>query len=103
MIYANGQEFLVPGGRQTITFSTTGLSTYEIIVAAIGPGGIISTAAVNAEVLVLYSPPAELLDKLHGGATKTWRIKNEAGAHFGLGPQTVSTAQSGMLLDPMIN
>lgn len=85
-VYANGQEFLVPGGKQTITFSATGLRTYEILVAAIGTGGMISTAAINAEILVLYAPPAELLDKLHGGSSKTWRIKSAVPNHFGLGP-----------------
>lgn len=84
--YANGQEFLVPGGKKAIPFSTTGLRDYRVTVAAIGTGGTISSASVETRVLVLYAPPAELLEKLHGGSSKTWRIKAEGAGHFGLGP-----------------
>ena len=84
--FANGQEFLVPGGEKTISFSTTGLHDYQVSVAAIGTGGTISSASVETTVLVLYAPPAELLAKLHGDSSRTWRIKAESGGHFGLGP-----------------
>jgi len=84
--YANGQEYLVPGGEITIPFSTTGLNDYRVSVAAIGAGGIISSSSVETRVLVLYAAPPELLDKLHGDTSRTWRIKAESGGHFGLGP-----------------
>ena len=42
--------------------------------------------SVETKVLVLYAAPPELLDKLHGDTSRTWRIKAESGGHFGLGP-----------------
>lgn len=84
--YANNVETLVPGGETEISFSKTGLNDYRVSVAAIGTGGTISSASLETKVLVLYSPPPELLDKLHGDTSKTWRIKAESGGHFGLGP-----------------
>jgi hypothetical protein len=83
----NGSETIAADGNHTYTFSTTGTHTYTVIAQAIGTGGIVSSSAVQSEVLVLYEPPAELLETLFGtGGTKTWRIKAESGGHFGLGP-----------------
>lgn len=82
----NGSRTASPSGTQTYNFAVLGLNTYTVTVIAVGTGGSTSSASIEIEVLSTYSPPAELLDKLHGGTSKTWRIKNESDSHFGLGP-----------------
>ncbi|WP_224491273.1 glycoside hydrolase family 16 protein [Robertkochia flava] len=82
----NGSVSTVPSGKHTINFSKTGLFTYNVTVAAIGSGGVPASKPVPVEVLVTYEPPADLLQMLYGDGERTWRIKNEAPGHFGLGP-----------------
>lgn len=82
----NGNEITSTAGRATFNFSTLGLNTYNVVVIAIGTGGVSSSSSIQVEVLATYAPPPDLLDKLHGTTSKTWRIKNEVGNHFGLGP-----------------
>ncbi|WP_299219099.1 glycoside hydrolase family 16 protein [uncultured Aquimarina sp.] len=79
----NGNSSSSPSGTQSYDFSVTGLSTYTVTVIAVGTGGVSSSTTVEVEVLVLYEPPIELITML---TTGSWRIKNEAPAHFGLGP-----------------
>lgn len=87
----NGITNSAPGGRQTYDFSVLGLNTYEVTVIAFGTGGSASSLTIEVEVLSLYEPPADLLQMLHGGSEKTWRIKAEGAKHFGLGPVGGST------------
>jgi hypothetical protein len=82
----NGIETSSPNGKITYNFAVLGLTTYTVTVVATGTAGVASSADIQVDVLSTYAPPAELLDKLHGGTSKTWRIKNESDSHFGLGP-----------------
>lgn len=82
----NGSQTSSPSGTQTYSFAVLGLNTYTVTVIAVGTGGVTSSQSIQVDVLSTYSPPAELLDKLHGGTSKTWRVKNESDSHFGLGP-----------------
>lgn len=86
-------RFLAPGtqvdasnGQATILFSDQGVNTYQVTVIAFGTGGVSSSTAIEVEVQVNYTPPQELLDKLVGDGSRTWRIKSEKQGHFGLGP-----------------
>ncbi len=86
-------RFLGPGfqedasnGEALVTFSNQGVNTYQVTVLAYGTGGVSSSAIIEVEVQVNYSPPTDLLEKLVGDGTKTWRIKSEKDKHFGLGP-----------------
>lgn len=81
-----GGQQVSPSGNAAITFTNIGVNTYQVAVVAIGTGGVTSSITVDVEVLVTYSPPADLLDKLVGDGSKTWRIKSEKKGHFGLGP-----------------
>ncbi|MEZ4802974.1 MAG: glycoside hydrolase family 16 protein [Gelidibacter sp.] len=81
-----GGEQVSPSGNAAITFTSLGVNTYQVAVVAIGTGGVTSSTTVEVEVLVTYAPPADLLEKLVGDGSKTWRIKSEKQAHFGLGP-----------------
>ncbi len=85
-LIADGIEYPSVNGDFTIYFSTEGVNTYNITVIAYGAAGVSSTMVTSVEVLANYAPPAELLEKLHGTNSKTWRIKSEKAGHFGLGP-----------------
>ena len=74
---------MAPSGMITYNFSNTGLSTYEVTVIAIGTAGVVSNTSISLDVLVLYSPPQELLDALY---TNSWRVKAEEAGHLGVGP-----------------
>jgi hypothetical protein len=80
---SNGVETMAPSGMITYNFSNTGLSTYEVTVIAIGTAGVVSNTFISLDVLVLYSPPQELLDALY---TNSWRVKAEEAGHLGVGP-----------------
>ncbi|MEQ6124325.1 glucan endo-1,3-beta-D-glucosidase [Pseudotenacibaculum sp. MALMAid0570] len=97
----NGSETSAPSGRHTYNFAILGLNTYTVTVVASGTAGVTSSASIQVEVLSTYSPPADLTDKLHGGTSKTWRIKSEKPGHFGLGPVggTVPTEWYGAGID----
>jgi len=82
----NGAEKMAPAGMQTYSFGDTGLHTYEVTVIALGVGGIGSSTTVEVEVLATYIPPADLVQMLTGGSSRTWRLKAEAAGHFGVGP-----------------
>lgn len=81
-----GGQQMAPNGKASLTFTNIGINTYQVVVLAVGTGGVTSSITMDVEVLVTYSPPADLLDKLVGDGSKTWRIKSEKKGHFGLGP-----------------
>lgn len=82
----NGSIEAEPSGSKTYNFSTTGVNTYTVGVIAVGPAGITTSTLVSFDVFASYEPPADLLQMLVGTDSRTWRIKSEAGGHFGLGP-----------------
>jgi len=82
----NDSQVSSPSGTQTYSFAVLGLNTYTVTVVAVGTGGVTSSQSIQVDVLSTYAPPQALLDKLHGGTSKSWRIKNESDSHFGLGP-----------------
>ncbi|WP_299667761.1 glucan endo-1,3-beta-D-glucosidase [uncultured Polaribacter sp.] len=82
----NNSTNATPSGEYTYSFSTLGLTTYTVTVVAVGTGGVSAAKTVQVEVLSTYSPPQELLDKLYGNGSKTWKIHAMKDGHFGLGP-----------------
>ena len=82
----NGNETVALDGKASISFSELGINTYTVVVVASGTAGVSSSLPVQVEVLSTYSPPVDLLEKLHGSSSKEWRVKSEVQAHFGLGP-----------------
>ncbi len=82
----DGQETMAPSGEITFNFGITGIHKYTVTVVAIGTGGVSSSKSIEVEVLALYAPPADLLTMLTDNETQTWRIKNEAAGHMGVGP-----------------
>lgn len=82
----DGAESTSALGTKTYTFGTTGLKKYAVTVVAYGTGGVSSSKTVEVEVLVVYSPPADLLTMLTSDSSRTWRLKAESTGHFGVGP-----------------
>lgn len=82
----NGEGNVAPSGEHTYNFSSTGVKKYAVTAEAIGTGGVSASKSVEVEVLVLYAPPADLLQMLVGDSSRTWRIKAEVPAHMGVGP-----------------
>jgi len=82
----NGSSSASTSGLQSYNFALLGLNTYSVTVIASGTGGASSTKTIDVDVLSLYEPPADLITMLTSDSSRTWRIKNESGGHFGLGP-----------------
>lgn len=82
----SGSESLAPDGLKTYNFGKTGTHKYTVTVVAIGTGGMTSSTSMEVEVFAKYVPPADLVQMLHAGGTRTWRIKAEVAGHFGVGP-----------------
>jgi len=76
---------LQKSGSISHIFATLGNNNYPVTVIAYGTGGASSSQTISIDVLSLYEPPADLLQMLYGDGSRTWRIKAEAGNHFGLG------------------
>ena len=87
-------EFIINGETIAITtsgilqqaFYNVGVNSYDGVVIATGTAGNATSLAFSFEVLATYEPPAELIQALTGGGSKTWRVKSEVTNHFGLGP-----------------
>ena len=87
-------EFIIDGESVAVTtsgilehtFYTVGVNYYEVIVIASGTAGNSTSTALSVEVLATYEPPADLVEVLTGGSSKTWRVKSDVQNHFGLGP-----------------
>ncbi|NEV92700.1 glucan endo-1,3-beta-D-glucosidase [Psychroflexus sp. YR1-1] len=82
----NGNQKTEPSGSASFIFSDLGVNTYTITAIAYGTGGVKTSTTIDVDVLATYAPPPELLQKLIGDGTKTWRIKSSQAGHFGLGP-----------------
>ena len=85
----DGAETLSTDGNVKMTFSKLGLNTYTVTIVAIGKGGTTSSQAVTVEVLVTYTPPAELIAAL---TTGKWRVKAEEWMHMGVYGLALSTS-----------
>ncbi|RIA09083.1 hypothetical protein OE09_0911 [Flavobacteriaceae bacterium MAR_2010_72] len=84
-VYDNSTA-LAASGEYTYNFSRTGTHTYTVTAIAYGKGGVSTSTTIQFEVLVLYTPPADLVTMLTADSSRTWRLKNESTGHFGVGP-----------------
>lgn len=75
----------VPGGSITKQFTINGVNTYNVVVYAVGTGGIQSTKTDQVEVLSDFEDE-EAVQFLTGGSSKTWYWASDQPAHTGLGP-----------------
>lgn len=86
-----GVQATSASGTKTYNFSKAGTKKYAVTVVASGAGGVSSSKTVEVEVLVVYTPPADLLTMLTSDSSRTWRLKAEATGHFGVGPADADT------------
>jgi hypothetical protein len=84
-IFGSNQQ-TSPSGTASFIFSNLGVNTYTVTVIAYGTAGNATSTTISVDVLATYSPPTELVEKLVGDGSRTWRIKSEQQGHFGLGP-----------------
>lgn len=83
---------LLPTGKGSKKYTTTGTNTYRVTVVAYGTGGAATTVTKDVTVLTVYNPPAALVTNLVGaGNSKTWAVDKDANGHFGVGPWTGSS------------
>ena len=66
-------------------FSKNGVNTYNVVLYAIGTGGITSNATAQVEVLSNFSDTVALA-YLTGGSSKSWYWAADQLGHLGLGP-----------------
>lgn len=91
-IVFNNTSNVSTSGEIDINFTTNGVNKYNLVAVANGQGGLKTSIPIQVEVLTSFQLPSTLLEKLTGSSdrsvnsSKTWRIKSEVTAHFGLGP-----------------
>jgi hypothetical protein len=81
-----GQTKLQSSGSVSHIFTTLGTNTYTVTAIAFGTGGASASKSIDIEVQALYAPPADLLEMLTGGSSRSFRIHYEVPNYFGLGP-----------------
>ncbi|MFD0794880.1 PKD domain-containing protein [Mucilaginibacter litoreus] len=84
--YGDGNTEMVPSGQVTHKYSNPGTADYNIIVSAIGTGGVTSTLTKKITVFVDFKIPAEILQDLTNGSSQTWVTARETPGHVGVGP-----------------
>ncbi|MFW5705374.1 MAG: hypothetical protein ACOCX8_00090 [Bacteroidota bacterium] len=72
-------------GQVTRQFSATGVNTYDVMVFAVGTGGITTSTADQVEVLSTFEDE-EAVEFLTGGSSKTWYWAYDQAGFVGLGP-----------------
>lgn len=76
---------VVPNGNITYQFSTNGIITYNVVVSAVGTGGITTTQASQLEVYSSFEDE-EALEFLTGGSNKSWYWATDQAGFTGMGP-----------------
>lgn len=79
------KPIVVPGGKTTFAYRASGV--YIVRVVAYGAGGIATNGSAEVEVAVTYEPPADLIQTLTNGSSRTWVWKKNVPAHLGVGPE----------------
>ena len=84
--FGDGNDIEVAaGGKIVHRYSIPGLVTYDVVVSAVGTGGITSSKSDQVEVLSSFSDP-EALEFLTGGDSKSWYWASDLIGHAGMGP-----------------
>lgn len=76
---------VAPNGNITYQFSTNGIITYNVVVSAVGTGGITTTQASQLEVYSSFEDE-EALEFLTGGESKSWYWATDQAGFAGMGP-----------------
>lgn len=86
MDFGDGTSLVVHTDTFTYTYRTPGTNDYILSVNAIGPGGTTSTSSIKVKVLVNFVIPAEIVEALTGGTSKTWVLDKTNKGMLGMGP-----------------
>ena len=84
--FGDGTKQMVPTGTINYKYTTPGTHEYTITANAIGTGGNTSTISKKVKVFVAFEIPANIIQFLTGGSSKTWMTANEEPGHVGVGP-----------------
>lgn len=93
--YGDGSNQIVPTGEPTKRYTRAGLNTFDVVVTAIGAGGLQTTATTQVEVFVSFDDPvAKQLLTGGEGSSKTWYWAAAEPAHLGVGGTVEIAADS---------
>lgn len=83
--FGDGFSEIAASGINTHRYSKNGLVTYDVMVQAVGTGGITTTTSLQVEVYSSFSDD-EAIEFLTAGTTKSWYWAADQIGHLGLGP-----------------
>lgn len=84
--FGDGKDVQVAAdGITSHVFSLTGVNGYNVVVSAVGTGGLKSTKSAHIEVLSTFEDD-EAIEFLSGGSSKSWFWAADQSGHAGLGP-----------------
>ena len=86
--FGDGNSKEVPSGKITYKYRTPGTKTYQVVVNAIGKGGVMSTVSKTVSVFVAFDIPPTMIEFLTKGSSRTWITAKDQPGHFGVGPTT---------------
>ena len=84
--FGDGNKETVPSGTITHKYNSAGTYEYNIIVNAVGTGGIISTVTKKVKVFVIFELDPLMIAALTNGSSRTWVTDKDAPGHVGVGP-----------------
>ncbi len=76
---------VAPGGQYTNQFSKPGVNTFNVVVYAVGAGGVTTSKMIPIEVYSNFKDE-EAVQFLTGGSSKAWYWAADQIGHLGLGP-----------------
>lgn len=84
--FGDGTTQIVPSGEITKRYTSVGVNTYNVVVSAIGSGGLATTETLEIEVFSSFDDP-QAKQFLTGGVgqSKTWYWAAAEPAHLGVG------------------
>lgn len=93
--YGDGITQIIPTGEVTKRYTSVGINNYDVVVTAIGAGGLQTTATTQIEVFSSFDDP-EAKQLLTGGegSSKTWYWAAAEPAHLGVGGTVEIAADS---------
>lgn len=84
--FGDGITQIVPSGEITKRYTSVGVNTYNVVVSAIGSGGLATTETLEIEVFSSFDDPQAKQFLTGGeGQSKTWYWAAAEPAHLGVG------------------
>jgi len=93
--YGDGITQVIPTGEVSKRYTAVGVNTFDVVVTAIGAGGLATTATTQVEVFSSFDDPeAKRLLTGGEGSSKTWYWAAAEPAHLGVGGNVVISPDS---------